>query len=1749
MAIYDFLDKFLKTTFKDNYTQSDLISEYKAKFPQFSKMDDKFLASQIAENAPSYSFLKDYSPDAPIDSAIVPKSLRGSIYDKKNPGAQADTAKETIDQIKSQYPEVKNADDVELAKYLEQKYPNKFQNLSQPLAASNTRKTISTTVKALTSFPSEVSSVVTNPLTKSAKSVVDAVDGIPMREQFAHVKANADAAENKLLTHLASYPDQGAVGVGADLATATVLTLNGVYQGITGDEFNIDPSTIEALKNRSIDPKVASYTGRVVGGLALLAGSSAIVRVLGIPGAIADALGANQVAARFLVPIATDSATFASAGAIQEGVKQAIDGKLEPGKLGRVIAENTAVGALFGGVSGASNGLYRVIGNAALGVGLTKAQGGSDTEAAINGAVFGAFAAFASPDMTREQQLGAYKGGRKIVGDVTRETAIKRGYSNGEADLVAKDVQSGFDSLMQKAGESGNISTPKIEGAVKELSAKIEERLLPKEKTGIAGPEVKPQGKSFEQTVQEMGQTPEQYKTASQSNADLTPMPKAFEGSINVGQSKIEGQGAFAAKEVQSGDVVAPAFVGGLRTPLGRYVNHSAEPNTIPEVQGDSVILKATQPIRAGDEITVDYKAATESGLNSIAGDTGQSAVGAQSVDTFEKTQSIQTLPQEEVKNFKLFEETRKVVKKYAERVGEKYLPKGTAGVFYPSTDNIRVQSMNNVSVAAHEVTHYIDKKFGIFSRLEYTNKADLRNELNKIYLEYYPGAKIDHDPKLKTVEGIATFFQKLIEQPTEIRSKYPVLFTAFFKQHGSMYHPIFSEFVRDMRRVVSTYQNLDPLQKVGARITEKFQQSEIKDSYLNFRDKFVQEVIDNVYPIEKLAREAGVERTAKDPSLWIRMNNNASQFVLNNLTEKKGLWTLSDGEFKKTADKNVGNLIEELRNAGVIDDFSHWLVARRQFFDYRRLDLLRREYGAMNNQYLLLTNELESLAKNIPVLKNRIEFTEGESKRLDKILKAFDQLERPLNELQQFTLDKDLQNFQDMKSAIISMREQLSRSKIDFKEIGKEVRLLKKTLDYLKEMIEKKAKILQRDAFDRNVIDSAYMDNEQRLQQYADIFDKINRQNLNMLREVGLITPDQFKTYSTNEGYASFKRDVYDDIIGGAADKLPEFSVGKTRISSTMSRKGSELTIINPLYSLVADHAEIIRKSMRQMVYNKLYDITKNFPNLFQRQELKVAVEKDSGRISYPQEKDPNIFIARDVEGKRIPVLVSKEIKNIIDELLGFHNIHIVERLFRAANRLFVKGTTGIYPLFAPTNFIVDQISASAQTRTKMIPIYSALGNLQKILFDSKSPESQFYQEYLALGGERQTLLKWQDMNPEDLFVAVNAEKKGIDKAVEHLSKGLDILSLPNQSTEVLTRATEYVRSRMQGNPQIVALEDAGRVSVPFHHIGRLGGGTIGQTAIRSIPFMNPGMQALAQYYRAVNGKDTRNRSLFVTLAVTAAMIGSAAYLMQSGTEDQKNLYKDLDPRELAMYLWFPHPDGKKLIKVRIPEQMGWLATMVNMSLANWELDARYGAGDIVNGGTAFLPDQFDVSDPGRMFFSALPQFVKPLIGVLTNTREFPKIRPLVSPGLQYQEPRHQFHENTSEFAKYIGDKLNVSPIKVDYLIEGYIGRTSRFVTGKTISNPFVRDWYFTAGRSLQDYYSIRESVKGELKSLESGLKIASPQEAQNLQIKASIINETERLLKVLKVYDKTAGAQQTDDEKRKLRRLILDRIDSLRG
>lgn len=115
----------------------------------------------------------------------------------------------------------------------------------------------------------------------------------------------------------------------------------------------------------------------------------------------------------------------------------------------------------------------------------------------------------------------------------------------------------------------------------------------------------------------DLGVTEELVRHQSEDPSDQIPMPY---GSylFQIAPSPIQGNGVFACGDIARGDTIGPARIKSLRTPLGRYTNHSGTPNAEMVARDGRIDLVAIVPISGncggwlGDEITVDYRHSVE---------------------------------------------------------------------------------------------------------------------------------------------------------------------------------------------------------------------------------------------------------------------------------------------------------------------------------------------------------------------------------------------------------------------------------------------------------------------------------------------------------------------------------------------------------------------------------------------------------------------------------------------------------------------------------------------------------------------------------------------------------------------------------------------------------------------------------------------------------------------------------------------------------------------------------------------------------------------------------------------------------------------------------------------------------------------------------------------------------------------------------------------------------------------------------
>ena len=128
----------------------------------------------------------------------------------------------------------------------------------------------------------------------------------------------------------------------------------------------------------------------------------------------------------------------------------------------------------------------------------------------------------------------------------------------------------------------------------------------------------------FLAVLQEVGISEELVREQSENPDDQIQFPPGSY-KVKVGRSNIEGSGLIATGSFGAGEFIAPARINGLRTPAGRYTNHSKTPNAEMRLMfGGNIALVSLRCISGcmggndGEEITVDYRQALAVNVESV---------------------------------------------------------------------------------------------------------------------------------------------------------------------------------------------------------------------------------------------------------------------------------------------------------------------------------------------------------------------------------------------------------------------------------------------------------------------------------------------------------------------------------------------------------------------------------------------------------------------------------------------------------------------------------------------------------------------------------------------------------------------------------------------------------------------------------------------------------------------------------------------------------------------------------------------------------------------------------------------------------------------------------------------------------------------------------------------------------------------------------------------------------------------------
>jgi hypothetical protein len=351
--------------------------------------------------------------------------------------------------------------------------------------------------------------------------------------------------------------------------------------------------------------------------------------------------------------------------------------------------------------------------------------------------------------------------------------------------------------------------------------------------------------------------------------------------------------------------------------------------------------------------------------------------------------------------------------------------------------------------------------------------------------------------------------------------------------------------------------------------------------------------------------------------------------------------------------------------------------------------------------------------------------------------------------------------------------------------------------------------------------------------------------------------------------------------------------------------------------------------------------------------------------------------------------------------------------------------------PAYALRQVVRDPLNAVMTTGLNTVPVVSSFQEISKMI-KGKSEGEALLKGRGILGGQ---VLTGTSEDMTKIMRDITAGKKGWDYQMAKL----DSLAIKGDAA---TRVVMYNNFLKQGLSEM----EATLATLESMNFSKRGISPSLFALSTMVPFMNAQIQGLNVMYQAFTGKMPFSEKLKVKqkLFQRAAMMAGFTMLYASMMQDDES-YQNANDDEKYSNWFMPNPFGEEYIKVPIPFEMGLMFKAIPEALVNTMF------------GDAKARDT--MSALGKMTWNSIPisgpQGIKPALETAINYSFFTG-RPIESERLQRYEPGERYTDRTSELVKSIGGALNISPVKIEYLIKGYTGSLPLALV--SLSNPVLR-------------------------------------------------------------------------------------------
>lgn len=414
------------------------------------------------------------------------------------------------------------------------------------------------------------------------------------------------------------------------------------------------------------------------------------------------------------------------------------------------------------------------------------------------------------------------------------------------------------------------------------------------------------------------------------------------------------------------------------------------------------------------------------------------------------------------------------------------------------------------------------------------------------------------------------------------------------------------------------------------------------------------------------------------------------------------------------------------------------------------------------------------------------------------------------------------------------------------------------------------------------------------------------------------------------------------------------------------------------------------------------------------------------------------------------------------------------VAKLLKKGNDLFKALCTGYNPIFMVRNLVRDAqdaafYSTDSATWAKMFP--SAWKQIVT--------NGEIWQQYKALGGSYASMLDYTTgmvKEPKSAAGKLAAKYESLGQAIEaapRLAEFMTILANKGGSkTADGVKTGKFTQSDL-----MEAMLGAADITTNFAR-----GGTVTKMLNKYlVPFLNPSVQGADKFVRNIT--DRKGFKAWASLAIKAAALGILPELLNGLLYRDDDEWDDIPDQTKSNYYLFKLGDGY------------WMKIPRGRALAVFSAGATY-AQEKAKGNE---PKFSDVIEVVKSNVAPTDIFNQNIATAWTQTKLFNPDNPgttwyggnIESDRLQNYRPGERYDEKTDELSKWIGKTFNLSPKKINYLLDQYSGVVGDlllpwFTPSATASSPalaplkqaFMLDSTST-NKTTGEYYDLLDDLK----------------------------------------------------------------------